>query len=103
MKTKQEVIEHCKTNGYTKGAICKITGFLIGNGMKEVDEMILVKKGNLVFEDFIEWFNEEEENPLQTIMDDICANIENAKDGKLRKRYEAQLLFMMECFDISDE
>lgn len=61
MKTKEQVIEHLKTVGYTHVAITKIMGFLIGNGQKEMQEVIHYLKGQHTFEDFMSWYQSEDE------------------------------------------
>lgn len=60
MKTKEQVLEHLMEVGYTKKAINKIMGFLIGKDLKTIDEQITYKKGEESFEYFMIWFNSEE-------------------------------------------
>lgn len=62
MKTKEQVLKHLKEVGYSKRAINKIMGFLIGKDMKAVDEQITYKKGENTFEDFMIWFDTNWEN-----------------------------------------
>lgn len=82
MKTKEEVIQHLvECEGYTTDARTKISGFLIGNGMKEPKEGLLIKKGVLDWQDFYDWFTyepeEEEEEPI-TMGDvlEVCSVME---------------------------
>lgn len=60
MKTKEQVLKHLMEVGYTKKAINRIMGFLIGKDLKTMDEVIEYKKGEESFEYFMNWFNSEE-------------------------------------------
>lgn len=57
MKTKEQVLQHLMEVGYTKKAINRIMGFLIGKDLKTIDEQITYKKGENDFEDFMFWFD----------------------------------------------
>lgn len=59
MKTKEQVLEHLANNGYAPYASEKVMGFLLGNGIIEKKEVVTFRKGNLLFDDFYEWFNKE--------------------------------------------
>lgn len=59
MKTKEQVLEHLANNGYAPYASEKVMGFLLGNGIIEKGEKVTFRKGNLLFDDFYEWFNKE--------------------------------------------
>lgn len=63
MKTKNQVVEHLKTVGYSRVAINKIMGFLIGNGQKEMCEVMEFLPGDGTFENFIDWYQSEVEEP----------------------------------------
>lgn len=60
MKTKEQVLKHLMEVGYTKKAINRIMGFLIGKDLKTIDEQITYTKGDLPFEDFYKWYNSKE-------------------------------------------
>lgn len=60
MKTKEEVFEHLKKNGYSQVSGEKIMGFLLGQGIIEKGEVVEIRKGNYTFNDFYEWFEREE-------------------------------------------
>lgn len=60
MKTREEVLKHLKTTGYTKNAMYRISGFLIGAGLKEESEEILYKTGCGEWGDFYEWWLSED-------------------------------------------
>ena len=60
MKTLEEVKKHCFKNGYSKEAMFKICGWLVAKGLKEAKEVVRYKVGNLTFEDFLEWFENDD-------------------------------------------
>lgn len=62
MKTKEQVLQHLMEVGYTKKAINRIMGFLIGKDLKTIDEQITYKKGEESFEYFMNWFGCNQEN-----------------------------------------
>lgn len=62
MKTKEKVLKHLMEVGYTKKAINRIMGFLIGKDLKAIDEQITYKKGENNFEYFMNWFGCNREN-----------------------------------------
>lgn len=65
MKTKEQVLEHLANNGYAPYASEKVMEFLLGNGIIEKGELVTFKKGNLLFDDFYEWFNKEGEEVVE--------------------------------------
>jgi hypothetical protein len=65
MKTKEQVLEHLAKNGYAPYASEKVMGFLLGNGIIEKGEKVTFRKGNLLFDDFYEWFNKEGEDVVE--------------------------------------
>ena len=93
MKTKEQVLEHLANNGYAPYASEKVMGFLLGNGIIEKGELVTFKKGNLLFDDFYEWFNKEGEEVVEVrglnLMIDVNGNItqvlalSNIVNGKL--------------------
>lgn len=56
MKTKEQVLEFIRSNGFTQRAMDKICGFLIANDIKGVDENIVYKVGDKDFNFFFNWF-----------------------------------------------
>lgn len=86
MKTKEEIIEHLQKVGYTAHTISKITGWMIGAGLKEPNEIITYKKGLNEFDSFWAWLNDEsdesdnelteEEELVASLLLDV---VENAK------------------------
>jgi|GEM_PF-3865891 len=61
MKTKEQVLEHLANNGYAPYTSEKVMDFLLGNGIIEKKEVVTFRKGNLLFDDFYEWSNKEED------------------------------------------
>lgn len=62
MKTKEQVLQHLMEVGYTKKAINRIMGFLIGKDLKTIDEHMTYKKGEESFEYFMNCFGCNREN-----------------------------------------
>lgn len=56
MKTKEQVLEFIRANGFTPRAMDKICGFLIANNIKGVNESIVYKVGDKDFNFFFNWF-----------------------------------------------
>lgn len=56
MKTKEQVLEFIRANGFTPRAMDKICGFLIANNIKGIDENIVYKVGDKDFNFFFNWF-----------------------------------------------
>lgn len=83
MKTKEEIIEHLQKVGYTAHTISKITGWMIGAGLKEPNEIIKYKKGLNEFDSFWAWLNDESDDEL-TEEEELVASllldvVENSK------------------------
>lgn len=84
MKTKEQVLQHLTEVGYTKKAINRIIGFLIGKDLKAMDEQITYKKGEMSFENFMLWF------------DCNCENIKVKKTKKTKlEAYKEIVDFLM--------
>lgn len=111
MKTKEEILAHMSENGYTPLAISKILGFLIGAGIKEENEEILINAKNLTrnWADFWEWYNSEEKEeeccndcPLCGILNELIHIMETETDPKkvqvAHERYE----FLVEAFGLDE-
>lgn len=112
MKTREEILSHLLENGYTKKAIHKIVGFMVGKELKGVDEVIRIKKGELSFNDFIDWYNgtnEEEceecycpqcvlESLIGDISEILLLDMELGKD-ELVERRGRQLDFLLSLLD----
>lgn len=59
MKSKEEITKHLRQVGYDNEAIIKICGWLIGRGIKAIDERVQIRRGDNNFIFFIKWYNEE--------------------------------------------
>jgi hypothetical protein len=75
MKTKEQVLEHLAGNGYAPYASEKVMGFLLGNGIIEKKEVVTFRKGNLLFDDFYEWFNKEGEAVVEVRGMNLIINV----------------------------
>lgn len=95
-RTKEELVKHAVERGYTDKAIAKISGFLIGVGLKDESELLLWKKGNGTWEEFHAWYNgrDTEKSILETLLEDVYANLDKADNERLRKRYDAQIKWL---------
>lgn len=79
MKTKEEIIDHLLTVGYTEQAMDKIMGYLIGSGIKKEDEIFQYKKGLHQWETFWEWLNTDQ-NSFNAVdfVDSLIDDVETA-------------------------
>ena len=68
MKTKEQVLEHLKKTGYTRKSIIKIMGFLIGKGIKRVDEKMVYMRGEHDFMYILKWFERDDDLALLNFM-----------------------------------
>jgi hypothetical protein len=59
MKTKEEVIKYLETVGHSKEAVIKISGYLIGQNLKDNKERIRFRIGEQSFDDFYAWYTTE--------------------------------------------
>ena len=66
MKTLEEIKKHLLRFGYTKNDKYRICGWLVAKGIKDTDETLVFREGTRNMEDFIRWFecNEEDEKPF---------------------------------------
>lgn len=87
MKTKEQVLKHLMEVGYTKKAINRIMGFLIGKDLKTIDEQITYKMGENNFEYFMNWFNSEDKkvkkSKLEAYKEIVDFLMNNVKDTPL--------------------
>lgn len=78
MKTKEEILVHLIENGYTKEAVTKIMGFLIGAGIKENDEHIFVRMGENTWGVFYSWVTGQTDETLEEILTNLANAIEQS-------------------------
>lgn len=101
MKTLEEVQQHLANNGYTRNAISKILGLLIGSGVKQYNEEILVRYGAKSFDDFFAWWEEEEseeDKVLSDLMEYLAGKYDNAKCEGDKERFGKFIDFLVENF-----
>ena len=95
-RTKQELVKHAKEYGYTKAAIQKISGFLIGVGFKDESELLLWKVGNGTWGEFLAWYNGKDltKTVFETIMEDLFKLLDKAENENERERHRKQIEWM---------
>lgn len=111
MKTKEEAKKHLFENGYTRDAICRILGFLVGTGTKDINEVFKCLKGDGTFEDFYTWWNdlevinvdeEECEQIIQEVLDEYKARFDKAENPKEKTKF-AKIHAVLSEYLIEDE
>ena len=108
MKSKRKVFEHLGEVAYTKNAVNRIMGFLLGFGIVEKGETVEFKNpedGEIRcnFDDFYAWFeNEEEELAIfGSLIEDLSdAQQEALAEGDMAtfKRVTEQLMLLLEDY-----
>ena len=108
MKSKRKVFEHLGEVAYTKNAVNRIMGFLLGCGIVEKGEIVEFKNPDddeprCNFDDFYAWFeNEEEELAIfGSLIEDLSdAQQEALAEGDMAtfKRVTEQLMLLLEDY-----
>ena len=108
MKSKRKVFEHLGEVAYTKNAVNRIMGFLLGCGIVEKGEIVEFKNPDddeprCNFDDFYAWFeNEEEELAIfGSLIEDLSdAQQEAHAEGDMEtfKRVTEQLMLLLEDY-----
>ena len=108
MKSKRKVFEHLGEVAYTKNAVNRIMGFLLGCGIVEKGEIVEFKNpedGEIRcnFDDFYAWFeNEEEELAIfGSLIEDLSDAQQEAlaeNDMETFKRVTDQLMLLLEDY-----
>ena len=108
MKSKRKVFEHLGEVAYTKNAVNRIMGFLLGCGIVEKGEIVEFKNPDddeprCNFDDFYAWFeNEEEELAIfGSLIEDLTdAQQEARAEGDMAtfKRVTEQLMLLLEDY-----
>ena len=102
MKTKEEVIEYLKENGHTPACLNRILGFLVGDGVKEFDEKIIIKYGDLTWDDFYEWWESESEEEVAQKMCDLLNYLQEqhdkAKTDEEKDKMNGFIVFLADNF-----
>ena len=108
MKSKRKVFEHLGEVAYTKNAVNRIMGFLLGCGIVEKGEIVEFKNpedGEIRcnFDDFYAWFENEEEElaVFGSLIEDLSdAQQEALAEGDMEtfKRVTEQLMLLLEDY-----
>lgn len=108
MKSKRKVFEHLGEVAYTKNAVNRIMGFLLGCGIVEKGEIVEFKNPDddeprCNFDDFYAWFeNEEEELAIfGSLIEDLSdAQQEALAEGDMEtfERVTEQLMLLLEDY-----
>ena len=108
MKSKRKVFEHLGEVAYTKNAVNRIMGFLLGCGIVEKGEIVEFKNPDddeprCNFDDFYAWFENEEEElaVFGSLIEDLSdAQQEALAEGDMEtfKRVTEQLMLLLEDY-----
>ena len=108
MKSKRKVFEHLGEVAYTKNAVNRIMGFLLGCGIVEKGEIVEFKNPDddeprCNFDEFYAWFeNEEEELAIfGSLIEDLSDAQQEAlaeNDMETFKRVTEQLMLLLEDY-----
>lgn len=92
MKTKKEIIEHLNERGYTQKAFYMIVGFLVGQGIIELDEEVVARDGEFDTCDFIEWFDSDDsDNEFDSTLEGFIALLDDMLNRvQLKADYEQE-------------
>ena len=106
MRTKKEVEKHLRENGYTVKALNRILGFLIGTGIKENSEELLIKHGCGHWEDFYKWWNNEDECDdcvFYDLMDYLCEQYNKSTKEEEKEQISRYIEFLTDALGDYDE
>ena len=108
MKSKRKVFEHLGEVAYTKNAVNRIMGFLLGCGIVEKGEIVEFKNPDddeprCNFDDFYAWFENEEEElaVFGSLIEDLSdAQQEALAEGDMEtfNRVTEQLMLLLEDY-----
>ena len=108
MKSKRKVFEHLGEVAYTKNAVNRIMGFLLGCGIVEKGEIVEFKNPDddeprCNFDDFYAWFENEEEElaVFGSLIEDLSDAQQEAlaeNDMETFKRVTDQLMLLLEDY-----
>lgn len=106
MKTKQEVEKHLKETGYSKNAVSRIMAFLVGAGVKDFDEKMLVTYGDGTWAEFYEWWEGECECDACVffdLMNYLCEQHNKSENEEEKENINRFIEFLIEAFGDDDE
>ena len=101
MKTREEVEKHLKSTGYSKNAVSRILSFLVGAGVKEFDEQMIVKYGDGTWAEFYEWWQNEDECE-DCVFCDLCEQHNKSTNEDEKEQIRRYVEFLIDAF-IDDE
>lgn len=103
MRTREEVERHLKGTAYSKNAASRILAFLVGAGVKEFDEKMVVKYGDGTWAEFYEWWNNEDEEcddcPFCGLMEYLIEQHNACKDERKKDEIGGYIEFLIEAFE----
>ena len=106
MKTREEVEKHLKSTGYSKNAVNRILAFLVGTGVKEFDEQMIVKYGDGTWAEFYEWWKNEndcEDCVFCDLMDYLCKQHNKSTDEDEKEEISRYIEFLIDAFGNDEE
>lgn len=106
MKTREEVEGHLKSTGYSKKAVNRILAFLVGAGVKEFDEQMIVKYGDGTWAEFYEWWNNEDECEdcrLCSLIEYLIEQHNACEDEKKKDEIGGHIEFLIDAFGDDEE
>jgi hypothetical protein len=106
MKKREEVEKHLKSTGYSKHAVNRILAFLVGAGVKEFDEQMIVKYGDGTWEDFYEWWNNEDECNdcvFCNLMNYLCKQHNKSTNEDEKEKISRYIEFLIDAFGDDEE
>lgn len=107
MKTKEQIKKYLLKNGHSPKAMDKICGFLVGAGIKDSDEPVKFAKGTGTFDDFMDWYNCDEDAcfncPLYGVLEYLCERMNETNDKELIDRLQDYTSFLISSFGVGVE
>lgn len=106
MKTRLEVEKHLKSTSYSKNAVNRILAFLVGAGVKDFDEKMLVIYGDGTWADFYEWWNNEDKCDdcvFYDLMNYLCERHNKSTNEEEKEKISRYVEFLVDAFVDDDE
>lgn len=106
MKTREEVEKHLKSTGYSKNAVSRILSFLVGAGVKEFDEQMVVKYGDGTWAEFYEWWtnkNKCDDCVFCDLMEYLCEQHNKSTNEDEKEEISRYIEFLIDAFGDDNE
>lgn len=106
MRTREEVENRLKENGYSKNAVNRILAFLVGAGVKEFDEQMIVKYGDGTWAEFYEWWENENECDdcvFCDLMEYLCEQHNKSAIEEEKEQIGRYIEFLIDAFGNDEE